>query len=119
MSGLWCMLTSKPKGSAEREIMKLLTKALADKLPPLYSQENTKDPIAQVRFFSIANNWEWFAVEFDGTNEFFGLVNGFESELGYFYLSELEGVTAMGGKLPLIERDTAFTPKPLSECRPK
>lgn len=113
------MLTSKPKSSTEREIMKLLTKALADKLPPLYSQENTKDPIAQVRFFSIAGNWEWFAIEFDGDDQFFGLVNGFESELGYFSLTELASVTAMGGKLPLIERDLGFTPKPLSECRPK
>lgn len=97
--------------------MKLLTKELANKLPPLYSQENTADPVVQVRFFSIASNWEWLAYEFDGEDLFFGLVKGFENELGYFSLSELESVTAMGGKLPLIERDLGFTPKPLSECR--
>ena len=97
--------------------MKLLTKALADKLPAIYSQENNSDPVAQVRFFSIASQWEWFAVEFDGTDLFFGLVKGFENELGYFSLSELESVTAMGGKLPLIERDTSFKPTPLSQLR--
>jgi Protein of unknown function (DUF2958) len=111
------MLTSKPKSSAERDKMKLLTKALADKLPAIYSQENNSDPVAQVRFFSIASQWEWFAVEFDGTDLFYGLVKGFETELGYFSLSELESVTAMNGMLPLIERDTSFKPTPLSQLR--
>jgi hypothetical protein len=97
--------------------MKLLTKELANKLPALYSQENNSEPVAQVRFFSIASQWEWFAVEFDGEDLFYGLVKGFETELGYFSLSELQGLTAMNGMLPLIERDTSFKPTPLSQLR--
>ncbi|HXG07379.1 MAG TPA: DUF2958 domain-containing protein, partial [Nitrososphaera sp.] len=46
---------------------------------------------------------------------FFGLVDGFELELGYFSLSELEGV---GGGLTLpIERDRHFTPTTLKELQ--
>ena len=40
---------------------------------------------------------------------------GFERELGYFSLTEIEGVR---GKLGLpVERDLYFEKKPLSQCR--
>ena len=94
--------------------MKLLTKELLKKLPPLYSTEKVADPTAIVKFFTPDSNWTWFATEFDGEDTFFGRVDGFESELGYFSLSELESVRGMLG-LP-IERDRWFSPKPLSEC---
>ncbi len=48
--------------------------------------------------------------------QFFGLVDGFEKELGYFNLSELEEVTGPLG-LP-IERDLWFEPKTLEEIAP-
>ena len=95
--------------------MKLLTKALRKKLPKLYSQEGKgMDAVAQVKFFTPDSSWTWWASEFDGENTFFGLVDGFEKELGYFSLSELESVRGPMG-LP-IERDLYFDPKPLSEC---
>jgi len=98
--------------------MKLLTKEIQNKLPKLYSQEDKGlDAIAQVKFFSIANNWRWFATEFDGEDTFFGLVQGFENELGYFSLSELQSVKFMG--IPAIERDINWTPKPLKEIKQK
>ncbi len=69
------------------------------------------------KFFTPDSNWTWYATEFDGEDTFFGLVSGFEEELGYFSLSELQSVT---GPLGLhIERDIHWTPKPLSECRSK
>jgi len=55
----------------------------------------------------------WWASEFDGDDLFFGLVSGFELEMGYFSLSELESVTGPLG-LP-IERDLYFEPKTLKE----
>ena len=56
-------------------------------------------------------------IEFDGKDTFFGLVDGFEVELGYFTLSELQ---RNRGKLGLpIERDLYFTPCRLSELRAK
>ncbi len=95
--------------------MKLLTKALRKKLPPLYSNEELgMEAIAQVKFFTPDSNWTWWATEFDGEDRFFGLVEGFEKELGYFSLSELESVHGPMG-LP-IERDLYFDPVPLSAC---
>jgi hypothetical protein len=44
-------------------------------------------------------------------------VEGFEKELGYFSLSELENLKGSMG-LP-VERDLHFTPKPLDEIAPE
>lgn len=65
-------------------------------------------------FFTGA--WDWWATEYkDGM--FFGLVRGFEVELGYFSLQELEenscNVRPLGG----IERDLYWSPKSLAEVR--
>jgi len=96
---------------------KLLTKALREQLPPLYSQDGKgDDAIAHVKFFSPYSNWTWFVTEFDGKDTFFGLVQGLEEELGYFSLSELDQVTVMGG-IPAVERDLYFKPAPLKDFR--
>ena len=68
---------------------KLLPKKVLELLPPLGSTEGQKDPKAVVKFFTPDSSWTWFATEFDGTDQFFGLVDGFERELGYFSLKEL------------------------------
>ena len=95
--------------------MKLLTKALRKRLPPLYSQEDVEDPLVVVKFFHPATDWTWYAIEFDGADLFFGLVSGFDVELGYFSLSELSSVK---GRLGLgVERDLYFEPQRLSEIR--
>ncbi len=94
--------------------MKLLTKALLRKLPPLYSQEEKgMEAVAWVKFFTPASGWTWWASEFDGEDLFFGLVHGFEKELGYFRLSEIQGVHGVFG-LP-VERDRHYRPKTLRE----
>ena len=98
--------------------MKFLTKALLKALPDLYANDGKGEAaIAVVKFFTPDANWTWYATEFDGQDTFFGLVDGHEAELGYFSLSELQSVTGPMGLH--IERDTHFTPKPLSECRSK
>ena len=95
--------------------MMLLTKELLKMLPPLYSQENIKDPTVWCKFFTPDGSWTWYVLEFDGTDTFFGLVDGFDEELGYFSLIELESIR---GKLGLpIERDRYFKPCLLSEVR--
>jgi hypothetical protein len=71
-----------------------------------------------VKFFTPDSSWTWYAVsaskdEESGDVQFFGLVDGLEVELGYFWLSELESARGALG-LP-IERDLYWTPKPLSE----
>jgi len=93
---------------------KLLDKASRERLPDLYSnEEKGLDAEARVKFFTPDSNWTWYASEFDGEDIFFGLVSGFEVELGYFSLSELASVTGPLG-LP-IERDLHFQPKSLKE----
>ena len=96
--------------------MQLLTKELRDRLPALYSTDGMgDDAIVQAKFFTPDSSWDWYPIEFDGDDLFFGLVDGFEQELGYFSLSELQSVRGPWG-LP-IERDLYFTPKPLREVR--
>ena len=92
--------------------MQLLTNTIRKQLPPLYSQEALGlTALARVKFFTPDSNWSWYASEFDGQDTFFGLVDGFELELGYFLLSELKQVHGNLG-LP-IERDLYFKPTPL------
>lgn len=94
--------------------MKLLTKALRRKLPPLYSQEEKGlDAVAWVKFFTPDAGWTWWASEFDGEDLFFGLVHGAEKELGYFRLSELQGIRGVLGLL--VERDRHYRPRTLRE----
>jgi Protein of unknown function (DUF2958) len=92
----------------------LLPNEIRAKLPPLYSQESKGlDAVAQVKFFHPSSQWTWYASEFDGKDTFFGLVSGFEVELGYFSLSELQEV--QGGLGLPIERDRFFEPTRLRE----
>lgn len=56
--------------SRGEEAMKLLTKELRRRLPPLYATESVKDPVAQVKFFTPWAGWTWYATEFDGVDTF-------------------------------------------------
>lgn len=94
----------------------LLTQEIKGTLPPLYNSEKhpEMEAIAQVKFFSPYSQWTWYAIEFDGEDTFFGLVDGFEMEYGYFSYSELETVTVFGG-VPAVERDCHWSPRPVKE----
>ena len=96
--------------------MKLLTKALLKQFAKIGSVENQGDPLVVCKFFTPDSSWPWFAMEYNPkTKIFFGMVHGFEKEMGYFSLKELETTT---GKLGLpIERDLYFKQKPLSEIK--
>ena len=92
----------------------LLTPELRAAMPPLYSQEKSKDPIVHCKFF--IGSWTWYATEGEEQDDdfiFFGLVQGHEVEWGYFLLSDLESAHGPLG-LP-IERDLYFKPTPISE----
>jgi len=96
----------------------LLDQASREKLPSLYSgEEKGLDALAQVKFFTPDSNWTWYASEFDGEDILFGLVSGFEVELGYFSLKELKDARGPMG-LP-IERDLNFQLKTLRELMEK
>src|ERR1700722_19016382 len=98
--------------------MKLLTEELRAKLPPLYSQEAEAAPIVYARFF-MPGGWTWYVTEGseqDGDFLFFGFVIGFESEFGYFLLSELESVSTPLGLH--VERDLSFREGKLTDVVP-
>lgn len=94
----------------------LLTQEIRESLPPLYDSEELTEQgaIAIVKFFSPYSRWTWYAVEFDGEDTFWGLVDGFEMEYGYFSYSELEKATIYGG-VPAVERDRHWTSRPVKE----
>ena len=94
--------------------MLLLTKQNKKDLPELYSQDGKgMEAVAVVKFFTPDSNWTWYATEFDGEEVFFGLVDGFDKELGYFNLSELK--TSRGPLGLPIERDRYFKPVALKD----
>lgn len=107
--------------------MKLLTKEIRKKLPPLYSQDGKGGKaIAYLKLFTPDSSWTWWAVEGSPIKDengqevdfkIFGLVDGHDRELGYFVLSELEEVRGPMG-LP-IERDLYWQPKMLEEIAPE
>jgi hypothetical protein len=98
-------------GTSNGGNMKLLTKAIEAKLAktPLYSRDGMDYSPVIVKFFTPDSNWSWYVLEAEREGDdwrFFGLAEGFEKELGYFMLSELQ---AAKGPLGLrIERDRYF-----------
>jgi Protein of unknown function (DUF2958) len=108
--------------------MELLTEEVRRQFPPLYSQEQVKDPMVICKFFHPLTDMVWYAIEGSPVDEdgyydtdkekvdflFFGWVHSDFPELGYFSLNEMREVKVMGLG---IERDEHFTPKKLSEVK--
>jgi hypothetical protein len=96
----------------------LLPASVAQTIPALYANENTPDPIAQVKLFSPYSGAVWFLTEYNPDE---GLAFGWADmgmdggELGYIDLNELAGANRRG--LPLVERDLYWSPRPLSEAK--
>jgi len=90
--------------------MKLLTQEIILSLPAIYSTDAIplEEKIVICKFFTPDSNWTWYVFEGEKMEEpddvyFFGMVHGFEKEMGYFLLSELANARGLLG-LP-IERD--------------
>ena len=111
---IWQDAHSGPRGH------KLMTMELGEKIPALRANENAADPdavLAPAKLFSPYNGWRWYITEWEAeTGLCFGLVEGFETELGYFDLTELAETTVFGG-IPAIERDLYWKPTTLGEIR--
>ena len=99
---------------------KLMTKDLADTIPALCANENVEDydtVLAPAKLYSPYTGWTWYITEMDpATGLCFGLVEGFETELGYFSLDELAEATVLCG-VPAVERDLYWEPQILGEIR--
>ena len=77
---------------------------------------SAEEELVIVKYFTPDANWTWYAVSASpdpetGDVQFFGLVDGLECELGYFWLSELKKARGRFG-LP-VERDLYWEPIPL------
>jgi len=101
--------------------MKLMTQKVIKSLPALYSQEDVKDPICKLKFFTPDSSWTWYIIEGqkqeDGDWVFLSKVVSHlcpEGELGYVTLAQLKEVRGSFG-MP-IERDMYWDDTPLSEC---
>lgn len=99
---------------------KLMTRELGDTIPALYANENAEHydaVVAPAKLFTPFSNWTWYITEWDReTGLCFGLVQGFEVEVGYFDLTELSEVTVFGG-VPAVERDLYWKPRTIGEIR--
>ena len=95
---------------------KLIPDEILSSIPDLYETEGSLDPMCHVKLFTPDSSWTWFVIEYSAdTDTCYGYVQGLDSELGYFQLSELESVR---GPLGLaIERDLSFTPTPLATIK--
>ena len=83
----------------------------SDKIP---RRPKGRDPVALVKIFDPTGSWTWYIVAYDPkTRIAFGLVDGFEAEVGDFSMQELVDVRGAMG-LPL-ERDIFWTPRKISE----
>jgi len=116
-----CVGMPKPAPNAKAPGMMLLTQEIRKRLPPLRAQDSLGGKaVAHVKFFTPDSNWTWFATEGQAEGDdftFFGLVEGFEKELGYFSLAELQSARGPMG-LP-VERDLHWKPKTLKEIAPE
>ena len=99
---------------------KLMTKELGETIPALFNNENVEDydsVLAPAKLFSPYSNWTWYITEWEAESGLcFGLVQGFEEELGYFDLTDLSEVTVFGG-VPAVERDLYWKPTTLGEIK--
>ena len=100
----------------EEEMQQLMTREIAKTAPRLYGQDGAEDPTVYAHYFSCVNGWDWWLLEFDGTDEAFGLVEGYDDELGYFSIKEMAELNRQMG-FAAVERDEHFSPKPLSAVR--
>ena len=99
---------------------KLMTKDLGEKIPALYANENVEDydaVLAHAKLFSPFTGWRWYITEWDPqSGTCFGMVEGFDTELGFFDLTELSEAKVFG-RVPAVERDLDWQPTTLGEIR--
>jgi hypothetical protein len=93
--------------------MELLTQELIKKIPTLYGQDGKgSNALAYVKLFTPDSNFTWYITELDPEEGLcFGLIDGFEKELGYFSLNEIEQIKGPMGLE--VERDISFQPTKL------
>ena len=98
----------------------LMTKEIADTIPPLYANDGAGRPRRRPRPSQAIQSLQRLALVHHRVGPRDRTVlrprRGFEVELGYFDLTELAEVTVFGG-VPAVERDLYWEPQTLGEIR--
>ena len=99
---------------------KLMTREIGKAVPAIGANDEVADHdavLAHVKLFSPYTGWTWYITEWEPeTGLCFGLVEGWETELGYFDLTELAEATVLGC-VPAVERDLYWQPTTLREIK--
>lgn len=90
--------------------MKLMTKEISEKAQQQYPQGSDMNQLIVAKFFDPQGSWSWYLMNQspEDPDYLWGIVQGFEVEMGSFSLSELQ--TFKGNFGLGIERDTGFKP---------
>ena len=95
----------------------LIPQSILENIPDLYDTERSINPTCHIKLFTPDSIFTWYIIEIskEDKSTCYGYVIGFENELGYFSLKELETVK---GNLGLrVERDISFKPTALEIIR--
>lgn len=90
--------------------MKLMTKVIEKKAQRQYKMGSDMNQMVVAKFFDPCGTWTWYLMNQDpnDTDYLWGIVKGFDVEVGSFSLNELVNYR---GRLGLkIERDRFFDP---------
>jgi hypothetical protein len=95
--------------------MKLMTKAIEKKARSQYLRGSDMEQKIVAKFFTPTSSWTWYLMnqDPDDPDYLWGIVKGFEVEIGSFSLSDLQKYRGRFGLA--IERDLHFRPLPARE----
>ena len=95
--------------------MELMTREIEKEAQAQYPKGSDLDQMVVAKFFDPQGSWTWYVLNQDPNDPdyLWGIVKGFEVEMGSFSLSELKNFK---GRFGLgIERDIYFKPRPAKE----
>ena len=95
--------------------MQLLTEELRKQLQAQFPMGSDMEQMVVAKLFDPCGSWDWYLLNQDPEDHtyLYGIVKGFETEMGSIYLPELEEYK---GQLGIgIERDLSFKPIKASE----
>lgn len=93
----------------------MITKKDLEQIPQLYETDEEQDKTAYLHFKLLGGKGNWYVCEYQQQEEdilFYGYVELFTNEWGYFTLNELSTV-------PTIILDKNFQPTKISEVKQK
>ncbi|MCP4543132.1 MAG: DUF2958 domain-containing protein, partial [Chloroflexi bacterium] len=122
---LWDEHRPQTSTESQRMVYDYMPKWLSDAIPPLYSQEDVRDPVVWLKVFLTGSRWTFYATEYsevapDGMPDlFFGyLASPLGSdcdELCYMTLGQIQELQSRLGSR--VEVDLWWKPKLLSEVK--